>query len=423
MIEEKIELKNNLLIWLIAFSLLARFASLYFFRNIYVDVNLYSTSVNEWNILLENLINYKSYSFYTFDNQVIPSVYMPPIYAFFLYAVKIITSFENTNFLYTIIFIQIILSTYSIYLFYQINQNFFSNKLSLINSFIYSIFPLNVYACGQISSINLQIIFSLLFIKFLLILIKKEELKNIIYLSIVSGLLVLTRGEFILIFLIMISFITLSKRIKIASLVKIILIVSLIISPYMVRNYLHFNQIFIVKSFGYNLWKGNNELSVVQGYENYGNEKFKKLDQKLNNIEKNKYYEINRDNIFLNEAKNNLKFDPIRYLSLFFKKFFSFYFIDLNSTYPNYYNIINIIPIIIISALSFPGLFLFIRKKNIQNNYLILYLLLNLAIFSIFFILPRYKLIILPIQIMMATYVIAYFLKKISTSKKNFDTN
>ena len=256
-----------------------------------------------------------------------------------------------------------------------------------------------------------------------MILIKKEELKNIIYLSIVSGLLVLTRGEFILIFLIMISFITLSKRIKIASLVKIILIVSLIISPYMVRNYLHFNPIFIVKSFGYNLWKGNNELSVVQGYENYGNEKFKKLDQKLNNIEKNKYYEINRDNIFLNEAKNNLKFDSMRYISLFFKKFFSFYFIDLNSTYPNYYNIINIIPIIIISALSFPGLFLFIRKKNIQNNYLILYLLLNLAIFSIFFILPRYKLIILPIQIMMATYVIAYFLKKISTSKKNFDTN
>ena len=125
MIKEKKELKNYLLIWLIAFSLFARFSLIYFFKDTYVDLDLYSTSVNEWNILLENLVNYKSYSFYNFDNQLIPSVYMPPIYPFFLYSVKVITSFENTNFLYVIIFIQIILSTYSVYLFYQINQNFF----------------------------------------------------------------------------------------------------------------------------------------------------------------------------------------------------------------------------------------------------------------------------------------------------------
>ena len=423
MIKEKKELKNYLLIWLIAFSLFARFSLIYFFKDTYVDLDLYSTSVNEWNILLENLVNYKSYSFYNFDNQLIPSVYMPPIYPFFLYSVKVITSFENTNFLYVIIFIQIILSTYSVYLFYQINQNFFSNKLSLVNSFIYSFLPLNIYACGQISSINLQIIFSLLFIKFLLKLIKKEELKNIIYLSIVSGLLVLTRGEFILIFLITIFFLAFSKKIKISNLLKIILIVSLIISPYMVRNYLHFNQIFIVKSLGYNLWKGNNELSAVQGYENYANVKFVKLDQQLNKVEKNKYYEINRDNVFLNEAKNNLKIDPLRYISLFVQKFFSFYFIDFNSTYLNYFNAFNIIPIALISILSFPGLFLFVGKKNILNNYLIFYLFLNLAIFSVFFILPRYKLIILPIQIMLATYAIAYLLKKISNNKNNIDTN
>ena len=199
---------------------------------------------------------------------------MPPIYPFFLYLIQVTTSFEEINLLYAIIIIQIILSTYSIYLFYQLNQNFFSNKLSLINSIIFSFFPLNVYACGQISSINLQIIFSLLFLKFLLLLINKEELRNIIFFSIVSGLLILTRGEFILIFIIIILFSIFSKKIKLVNLVKIILIVSLVISPYVIRNYVHFNQVLLVKSLGYNLWKGNNEFSLVQGYENFDNYKF-----------------------------------------------------------------------------------------------------------------------------------------------------
>ena len=104
-----------------------------------------------------NLVKYKSYSIYIFDGELIPSVWMPPAYPFFIYLIKTATSFETQNFIYLIIFIQIILSTYSVYLFFQLNQNFFSYKLSLINSIIFSIIPLNLYVCGQISSINLQI--------------------------------------------------------------------------------------------------------------------------------------------------------------------------------------------------------------------------------------------------------------------------
>ena len=40
---------------------------------------------------------------------------------------------------------------------------------------------------------------------------------------------------------------------------------------------------------------------------------------KINSLEKNKFYEINRDNIFLEEAKNNLTNNPFRYFSLFLK--------------------------------------------------------------------------------------------------------
>ena len=412
-INQILDSENNIKIyflpWLIVFSFLLRLVAVYFYR----DTDLYSSNVNEWNILLENLINYKSLAFYSFNGELVPSAFLPPMYAFFLYLVKATTSFEATGLLYLVAFIQILMSTYSIYLFYQINQNFFSNKLSLINSFIFSIIPANIIICGQISSITLQIVFSLLFLKFLFLAIGKPTNKNIFIFSIVSGFLILTRGEFILVFSFILFFIFIKKKIKLVNFIKILILVVLVISPYVTRNYMHFDEIFIVKSLGYNLWKGNNQLSSVEGYENFKRTEFTGLKNKIINLKKNKYYEINKDSIFLDEAIYNLSKNPIYYFKLFLKKIFSYYFFDINSNYPNYFNFFHIAPIVILSLLSFPGIFIFYKVNKFENKCLGLYLLLNLIIFSIFFILPRYKLVILPIQIILMTYFIKYLIKKL----------
>ena len=142
-LDNTFNIKIYFLFWLIVLSFLLRLATVYFVRDTQIG------HAQEWGILFDNLINYKSYSFYIFNDQLIPSVFMPPMYPFFLYLLKVITSFEGESLLYLVIFVQIILSTYSVYIFYQINQNFFSNKLSFINSIIFSIIPLNVYACGN----------------------------------------------------------------------------------------------------------------------------------------------------------------------------------------------------------------------------------------------------------------------------------
>ena len=311
-----------------------------------------------------------------------------------------------------IFIIQIVLSTYGVYVFYQINQNFFSNKISFINSIIFSIIPLNLYVCGQISSINLQLVFSLIFLKYLFIIIKKSSKSNELFFAIISGLLILTRGEFILIFVLILFFIFLNKKINAANLIKIFIITFLLISPYIARNYIHFNDVIIVKSLGYNLWKGNNQLSRVEGFENLEKVEFKNLKFKINNIKKNKYYEINRDNVFLHEAINNLKGNLYWYFKLFIEKFFSYFFVDVDSNYPKYYNFFHILPIALISILSFPGLFFFYKTKKFENRCFELYLFSNLIIFSVFFILPRYKLVILPIQIILAAHFIIYIMRR-----------
>ena len=133
--------------------------------------------------------------------------------------------------------------------------------------------------------------------------------------------------------------------------------------------------------------------------------------KKIHN-KKKLYYEINRDNIFLEESINNLENNSFRYFKLFLKKFLSYYFIDMNSSYPNYYNFFHIFPIILLSVLSFPGLYVLFKINKFEHKCFGLYLFSNLIIFSVFFILPRYKLTILPIQLILAAYFVIYIFKK-----------
>ena len=192
-----------------------------------------------------------------------------------------------------------------------------------------------------------------------------------------------------------------------------ILITLITISPYLTRNILIFDKVILTKSLGYNLWKGNNENSKVEG----GVVIKKEIQNKIENLPKNKFYGINFDNIFLVEAKKNINDNPLRYISLFFQKILSFIFIDINSTQPNYYHPLNIIPQIILGLTSILGIILS-NKKSHKMNYLILYFFLNVFIFSCFFILPRYKLIILSLQIIFTNILIDYVKKKYFSKAK-----
>ena len=395
---------KKIIFLLVGFSLAVRLISSYFFHDNQLEY--------EWKNLVHNLITYKVYSYF---DPSIPSAMMPPLYAYFLYCIKILT-FERVDFLNTVIFVQVILSTISVFIFYKISRKFFSYKTCLIVSYIFSLFPLNFYSVGQISAITIQIFLTLLFLLFVFNLAEQQTKKNILIFSLISAILLLTRGEFILIYAITLFYFLIKNKVKIINLVIIIFLTFLVLSPYLIRNYVNFNKIIIVKSFGINLWKGNNELSSVEGYYNLSHPQFKNLKIKIDSLNKDRFYELNRDKIFLNQAIKNLNKDPLNYLSLFFKKALSFYFIDLNSTYPNYYNIYHIMPVAILGILSLPGLILLVRKKEFKINYIKMYFYSIIIIFSIFFILPRYKLIILPIQIMFVGYLIEYIFEKL---KKN----
>ena len=133
--------------------------------------------------------------------------------------------------------------------------------------------------------------------------------------------------------------------------------------------------------------------------------------KEISNIPKDKSYGINFNKIFLDRAIENIINDPVRYLTLFAKKFMSFLFIDIHSSKQNYYKPLHYLPVLILAITSLIGVILSDKKSN-KLNYLILIYFVNIIIFSCFFILPRYKLFIFPFQIIFTNVLIEYISKR-----------
>ena len=367
--------------------------------------------VNEWRVIIHNYelsntfgFNVVINDFYAlpkeanYDDKVLPSVFMPPLYIYFIYLIKTLNN-EFFNLTYLIVYLQVFISVISIILFYETIKFFeMTYNSRIILASIFAFYPLNIFASVQISSITLQIFLLLSFFLFLFKFNLKRKNKDLFLFSIFSGLLILIRGEFYLIyfFSIFYFFILINKNIK--SVFASIFIVLLIISPYLKRNYEIFDNIILTKSFGYNLLKGNNPTFKVEGNPKFIEDNF---NRKNLSIRTDNNYEINLDNFYKRKALEFIKSDPLKYLKFYFIKFFSFVFFDINSTYPNYYNPLHIIPKFILSLLSLIGVVASMKRLNLEG-YLTYYYLINISLFALFFILPRYSLILLPVQILLS---------------------
>ena len=389
---------------IIVIALLARIFALILFRDTQVD--------HEWGIILNNLENYQILSVHKVQGVPVPMIFMPPLYPLYLYSIKILFN-DLDLFLWTVQLTQIIFGLIAIIFTKKILSEFFSERMSNVGTLIFALFPLNVYSVSQISSISLQIFLINIFIYSFIKIFKEIDIKHSLMFSFSSAMLMLLRGEFFIFVILSLVYLYLKKknlfRILIISLVTI-----LIISPYLYRNYSIFNVLTITKSSGYNLLKGNHPRTKVEGTGMFLKiekviPEVKDALEKLKSLGPTKSYDLLQDQVLMDQALIFIKSEPLKYISLYFKKFFAFMFVDLNSSYPNYYSILHIAPKIILAVGGFLGILITLSLKINIYNYVALFYLANISLFSIFFILPRYSLSLLTIQIILSLL----FLKKI----------
>lgn len=405
-------LKNKetlLLILLILISVLVR---------IPVILILGDTSLeNEWQHLVHNLVTHGKLVYQNLDGFLLPNLWMPPLYAYYLYFFTFF-NLESQNYIILVLVSQILLASISVAIFYKINKFFFTQTTSFYSSLILSLFPLYIYASSQISSISLQVFLTILYFYLFFQLIKKKNILSIFFFSFVSGLLILLRGEFWAIFILSLFYLFFFSKVSIKKLFLIFLISLITASPYLIRNIVIFEKLTVLESFGYNLWKGNHpqakKISRVEGSEIVNENLLKQIYA----IPKDKFYRINYDKFFLDQAIKNISKDPLGYIVFFIKKAFSLFFIIIGSMDQRYWHPLHYIPVLLIGITSLIGIILS-NKKSSEFNYLFFIFLLNIFVYSTFSILPRYKLIILPLQIIFTSVLIEYIKKKFFNQRKD----
>ena len=180
--------KYLLLLLLLFVSLISRIVAVIYFGDKELDY--------EWGVIVSNLYNNGVFGFRTIGGTIVPNFFMPPFYPIFIYLIKIF-ALGHSYFLEIVIYIQVLLSIYAVYIFHKTLLYFFSDKLSYLASFTFSLFPMNVYSCSQISSASIILSFLVIYFYSFLSFIKKKSKKNLIIFSLMSASLILLRGEFI----------------------------------------------------------------------------------------------------------------------------------------------------------------------------------------------------------------------------------
>ena len=406
------QIKNKeiyVIFFLISFSILVRLPVVFMFGDTNIE--------NEWGSLYNNLVIHGKLIYENFGEILLPNLWMPPLYAYYIYFFSIFISSE-TVVTQLVLYSQVAMASASVVFFYKLNKNFFSKNISFFSSLLFSIVPLHLYACSQISSISLQVFLIVLFLSFFFQIVKNCSFLSIIGFSISSGMLILLRGESIAIVCLSIIYLFLFFKVSVKKVLLILSITLITTSPYLIRNIIVFEKVIIIKSFGYNFWRGNHPLalkkSLVEGSEiHYGN-----LREQVKKIPKDNFYRFAFDKLYFDEGIKNIKKEPLGYLILMIKKGMSFLLINYQSMDPKYFHPLNYLPLLFLSITSLIGIALY-KKQSSKFNYLFLILLAYVGIFSLVAILPRYKLIILPLQIIFTSVFIEKIKNYYVTFKKN----
>ena len=193
----------------------------------------------------------------------------------------------------------------------------------------------------------------------------------------------------------------------------------LVMSPWLMRNFVVFKKFPLLKSTsGLNLWLGNNPSSSGTFFSKSGED--------LNNIISEKFpealklSEVEQDAVFYREAIDYIKANPANYVKSVFKRFYYYWWFPPNELITKNtlsYKKLMGIPYFIILISCIIGIFNTMRN-NWRDCLLLVMLLFSISFLYSLFVVGhlRYRVPIEPYFLLFASQTIFTFLKKIRTT-------
>ncbi len=406
----KANYKYKLLLAVIAFAIIVRLV-------FYIQ----SRSYNPYFInLISDAKNYDQWALEIIQNKFISKriFYQAPLYPYFLATIYRILG-HHINYIYLI---QHFLGILNIILLYLVAYRCFNKAVARISCILMLMHNSFIFFEGKLLTTTLFITLNLLIIYFLLKSKEKPSLKNWIISGLLLGISCLSRQNNLILIPFVIIWILFSfnnnVRKRILYVLIIIITSMLIISPAIIQNYvIQKDFTLIAHGGGLAFYSGNNKdaYGIPSRIEGISTEIEKIPQEELNLIEeetgrKVKHSESSR--IWFRKAFSFIINNPFAYIKLLFKKFLIFTNSKgVNHIYSPYVEK-KFVPVLkflfvdfrMIFSLSIIGIFLSLKDSKKEHLLYYPYLIANLSVLLLFYVLTRLRLPMVPVLIIFASY-------------------
>lgn len=260
--------------------------------------------------------------------------FIPPLNPFIIYFFLKVLGDNPLSYLLLMV-LNSVLSSLFVVIIYLISKEFFDEKASRISSLISLLFLPSIVGVTTFSGTSLYQLLAGLVLLFSIKAYKYRKIKDFLLFGFFSGLLSLTRSEFLLFYfvLIIVLIYLLSKQKKFSTKNILsfsalsILVFLMIVSPWIIRNTSLFNQFTTIISHPWHeLWRGNNQHSSGGSSSEYQlniwvrKHQYPDIIKKIDKLPYNQHFEIAVDSIFKAEVINFWTENPIKTLQIWLKR-------------------------------------------------------------------------------------------------------
>lgn len=374
--------RKYIIIYILIFAFILRLGLLFYFAG------HHAFETWEYEEVAKNLVNGMG-----FKNEYLGTTYRScttPFYPYFCAALYKIFGINHV----IVAFAQIVISTLMCLVVFDIARRVCNERVGLFAAALFALHPgLAIYSASKIHPLVFDSLFLSLTLWAFLYLRDNFAAKNSFLAGLIIGLCIFTRSTiiaFLPIAFIWLIFNFKDRLIKAAfSILFIGLGISMVVLPWVIRNYAIHKKIILTTSADAEVfWRGNNPNATGTSYLTNGHivlTEDKALYDKVLSLN-----EIGQREFFRKEAALFIKENPAKFLRLFFKKLYYFWWFSPTSgiLYPgSYMAIYKIIYAVLIAAFVF-GLYNILTFKleaDLTNLLLLLLFLASISVFQSFF--------------------------------------